>query len=74
MLDRISNDWMDAVKVVFEYFCERTPRSFVETRDTSLVWNFKYADVEFGRIQAHLVGYSRRFEGSVSRPMISCNI
>ena len=28
---------------VFEYFCERTPRSFVEQRGTSLVWNYKYA-------------------------------
>jgi trehalose 6-phosphate synthase/phosphatase len=40
------------VQLVFEYFCERTPRSFVEQRGTSLVWNYKYADVEFGRIQA----------------------
>eukprot|EP00210_Caulerpa_lentillifera_P001463 g1404.t1 len=53
MFDRTSKDWMDAVKLVFDYFCERTPRSFVETRETSLVWNFKYADVEFGRIQAN---------------------
>jgi trehalose-6-phosphatase len=37
---------------VFDYFCERTPRSFVETRETSLVWNYKYADGEFGRVQA----------------------
>lgn len=43
---------MESVQLVFDYFCERTPRSFVEKRDTSLVWNFKYADVEFGRIQA----------------------
>jgi hypothetical protein len=28
---------------VFEYFCERTPRSFVEQRGTSMVWNYKYA-------------------------------
>ena len=46
---------MDAVKLVFDYFCERTPRSFVETRETSLVWNFKYADVEFGRLQVGIV-------------------
>jgi trehalose 6-phosphate synthase/phosphatase len=45
-------DWKDSVQLVFEYFCERTPRSFVEQRGTSLVWNYKYADVEFGRIQA----------------------
>ena len=27
-------------------------RSFVELRKTSVVWNYKYADVEFGRLQA----------------------
>ncbi|GMH33474.1 hypothetical protein BSKO_01308 [Bryopsis sp. KO-2023] len=52
IFDRLPKDWMDSVQMVFDYFCERTPRSFVETRDTSLVWNFKYADVEFGRMQA----------------------
>ena len=44
-------DWMESVQLVFDYFCERTPRSFVETRETSVVWNYKYADNEFGRIQ-----------------------
>ena len=28
---------------VFEYFTERTPRSHYELRETSLVWNYKYA-------------------------------
>jgi trehalose-6-phosphatase len=30
-------DWLESVQLVFDYFCERTPRSFVETRETSLV-------------------------------------
>jgi trehalose 6-phosphate synthase/phosphatase len=51
-MDAGSGDWKESVQLVFEYFCERTPRSFVEQRGTSLVWNYKYADVEFGRIQA----------------------
>ncbi|CAI6000811.1 unnamed protein product [Closterium sp. NIES-64] len=52
--------------LVFEYFTERTPRSYVEERETSLghaaarhveeretslVWNYKYADVKLGRMQ-----------------------
>jgi hypothetical protein len=45
-------EWMESVRLVFDYFCERTPRSFVEARDTSVVWNYKYADGEFGRLQA----------------------
>ncbi|EFJ09193.1 trehalose phosphate synthase [Selaginella moellendorffii] len=52
MPEHLNMDWVESVQLVFEYFCERTPRSFVETRETSLVWNYKYADVEFGRVQA----------------------
>jgi trehalose 6-phosphate synthase/phosphatase len=37
---------------VFNYFSERTPWSFVETRDTSVVWNYKFSDYEFGKSQA----------------------
>ena len=44
-------EWMESVQLVFDYFCERTPRSFVEARETSVVWNYKYADNEFGRLQ-----------------------
>ena len=36
-------EWKESVNLVFDYFCERTPRSFVEARDTSVVWNYKYA-------------------------------
>ena len=37
---------------VFNYFSERTPWSFVETRETSVVWNYKFSDYEFGKSQA----------------------
>ena len=37
---------------VFEYFSERTPWSFVETRETSVVWNYKFSDYHFGKMQA----------------------
>ncbi|GBG69703.1 hypothetical protein CBR_g4535 [Chara braunii] len=40
------------LKPVFEYFSKRTPGSYLESRETSLIWNYKYADVEFGRVQA----------------------
>lgn len=52
VIETSSSEWKESVQLVLEYFCERTPRSFVEQRGTSLVWNYKYADVEFGRIQA----------------------
>ncbi|KAG8086116.1 hypothetical protein GUJ93_ZPchr0010g8680 [Zizania palustris] len=52
MPEHLNMDWVDSVKHVFKYFTERTPRSHFEHRETSFVWNYKYADVEFGRLQA----------------------
>ncbi|KAK9822383.1 hypothetical protein WJX81_006174 [Elliptochloris bilobata] len=52
LLQVAKREWMESVRLVFDYFCERTPRSFVESRESSVVWNYKYADVEFGRLQA----------------------
>ncbi|GAB2236332.1 hypothetical protein Droror1_Dr00028055 [Drosera rotundifolia] len=52
MPEHLNMEWVDSVKHVFEYFTERTPRSHCELRETSLVWNYKYADFEFGRLQA----------------------
>eukprot|EP00192_Tetraselmis_astigmatica_P000069 CAMPEP_0117651800 /NCGR_PEP_ID=MMETSP0804-20121206/2286_1 /TAXON_ID=1074897 /ORGANISM="Tetraselmis astigmatica, Strain CCMP880" /LENGTH=1177 /DNA_ID=CAMNT_0005457803 /DNA_START=269 /DNA_END=3802 /DNA_ORIENTATION=- len=47
-----SEDWKTAVQLVFEYFCERTPRSYMEIRESSIIWSYKFADAEFGRLQA----------------------
>ncbi|XP_073300678.1 alpha,alpha-trehalose-phosphate synthase [UDP-forming] 1-like [Primulina huaijiensis] len=52
MPENLNMDWVDSVQHVFEYFTERTPRSHFELRETSLVWNYKYADVEFGKLQS----------------------
>lgn len=52
MPEHLNLDWVPSVYHVFEYFKERTPRSTIDPRDISLVWNYKYADFEFGRLQA----------------------
>ncbi|KAF8080678.1 hypothetical protein N665_0929s0030 [Sinapis alba] len=50
--ENMNLDWVDGAKNVFKYFTDRTPRSFFEASETSLVWNYENADVEFGRAQA----------------------
>ena len=39
-------DWLESVEVVFEYFAS-TPRSYVEIRETSLLWSYKYSDPDY---------------------------
>ncbi|CAI9290848.1 unnamed protein product [Lactuca saligna] len=52
MPEHLNMDWVDSIKHVFAYFTERTPQSYIEIRETSIIWNYKYADLEFGRLQA----------------------
>jgi Trehalose-phosphatase len=60
LVDVKKKEWMEAVALVFDYFRERTPRSFVEPREASIVWNYKNADIEFGRLQVPALGGSMR--------------
>ncbi|ESQ35106.1 hypothetical protein EUTSA_v10009417mg [Eutrema salsugineum] len=52
MPQNMNLDWVDGTKNVFEYFTDRTPRSFFKANETSLVWNYENADIKFGRAQA----------------------
>ncbi|XP_021773908.1 alpha,alpha-trehalose-phosphate synthase [UDP-forming] 1-like [Chenopodium quinoa] len=52
MPEHLNLDWVPSVYHIFEYFKERTPRSTIELRDISVVWNYKYADFEFRKLQA----------------------
>lgn len=53
MVDGIDISWLEGVKPVFDYFAERTPGSYVEIHETSVVWNYRNVlSTEFGRLQA----------------------
>lgn len=48
-----TDDWKEAVGRVLAHFVARTPGSFVETKEFSLVWHYRMADPEFGEWLAH---------------------
>jgi trehalose 6-phosphate synthase/phosphatase len=43
-----SDDWKKRVGPVLEHFVDRTPGSFVEEKELSLVWHYRMSDPEFG--------------------------
>ena len=51
MVETSNFDWIESVQLVFDYFCERTPRSYVETRETSRCGATRRRP-DFGRQQA----------------------
>jgi trehalose 6-phosphate synthase/phosphatase len=40
--------WKDHVYPILEHFVDRTPGSFIEDKEFSLVWHYRMADPEFG--------------------------
>ena len=45
--------WLESVELVFNYFADRTPGSFVERRETSVVWSYRGVEaIEFAKLQA----------------------
>ncbi|MEQ9426947.1 MAG: bifunctional alpha,alpha-trehalose-phosphate synthase (UDP-forming)/trehalose-phosphatase [Cyclobacteriaceae bacterium] len=47
----LSNDWMKDIKEVLEGYVNRTPGSFVETKDYSLVWHYRKVETGLGELR-----------------------
>ncbi len=48
MIEPIDKAWMDIVRPIIEFFVDRTPRSFIEEKNYSLVWHYRNADPDLG--------------------------
>jgi len=49
--ESLRNDWKDTIRPVLELYADRTPGSFVEEKDFSLVWHYRRADAELAYIR-----------------------
>jgi trehalose-6-phosphatase len=52
MTPEIDVSWKKDVLEIFDYYTDRTPGSYIEQKETSLVWHFGLADQSFGAWQA----------------------
>ena len=48
----IELSWKELVEPIMQYFTERTPGTYIESKESSLAWHFKDADPHFGAWQA----------------------
>ncbi len=52
MLEKIDKKWMDIIRQTLQFYVDRTPRSFIEEKNYSLVWHYRDADPDLGVIRA----------------------
>ena len=52
-LTKVNNEWMPIIRPVLERFVDRTPGSFIEEKNYSLVWHYRKAEPEQSLIRAN---------------------
>jgi trehalose 6-phosphate synthase/phosphatase len=51
VIEPLRNDWKQTIRPILELYTDRTPGSFVEEKDFSLVWHFRKADSELAYLR-----------------------
>lgn len=52
MLTHTTNDWMPMIRPNLERYVDRTPGTFIEEKNYSLVWHFRNAETDLGELRA----------------------
>ncbi|MBQ4819440.1 bifunctional alpha,alpha-trehalose-phosphate synthase (UDP-forming)/trehalose-phosphatase [Aquimarina sp. MMG016] len=50
-LERLKTEWMKNIYPILETFVDRTPGTFIETKNFSLAWHYRMADPELAKIR-----------------------
>ena len=48
LIEQMDTSWMDTIRNVMQFYIDRTPGSFLEEKNYSLVWHYRKADPELG--------------------------
>jgi len=52
IIEPLQNEWKEEIKPVLETYVDRTPGSFIEEKEYSLVWHYRKADPELAMVRA----------------------
>jgi trehalose 6-phosphate synthase/phosphatase len=52
LLEPVVNEWKEEIRTILEMHMDRTPGSFIEEKECSLVWHYRKADAALASIRA----------------------
>ena len=67
IIEPLTAEWKEEVRPILEMYADRTPGSFVEEKDFSLVWQYRRSDSRLGELRArelvaHLEGLTTNLD------------
>jgi trehalose 6-phosphate synthase/phosphatase len=64
LIESMSNEWKKEIRPILDFYVSRTPGSFVEEKDFSLVWHYRKIVTELGKIRARELSQTLRNRAS----------
>ncbi len=52
MIAPLTNHWKSSIKPILELYVDRTPESFIEEKEFSLVWHYRKSDSKLAKVRA----------------------
>ncbi len=52
LIEKMNKEWKSLIKPVIEFYVDRTPGSFLEEKNYSVVWHFRKCDPDLGNLRA----------------------
>lgn len=53
LIEQMETSWMETIRSVMQFYIDRTPGTFLEEKNYSLVWHYRKADPELGKQRAN---------------------
>lgn len=53
LIEQMDISWMDTIRNSIQFYVDRTPGSFIENKNYSMVWHYRKSDPELGIIRAN---------------------
>lgn len=50
LLTFLFSEWINQVKIIMKMYVEKTEGSFVEVKESIIIWNYKHAEYDFGKL------------------------
>ncbi len=51
-IEKLNSEWKELIRPVINFYVDRTPGSFIEEKNYSLVWHYRRCDPDLGTIRA----------------------
>lgn len=74
LIDYLTDEWKSSIYPILETYVDRTPGTFIETKDYSLVWHYRRAEKDLGELRAReLVNHLQYLTTNMSLQVLEGN-